>query len=446
MTEQERPGLSDLAAEAYVYGFPLVFNLEQVQRFTRDGMGSLAPAPFNTFAHARTLAGPQDTFVTINNDTLYSMAHLDLADGPLLLRVPDTAGRYYVLQFVDAWTNNFAYVGHRATGTAAGTFLITPPGRRGEAPEGVRVIESPTRVCSIIGRWACDGPQDLRAVAALQDALTLEPRGQAAPGLPAPDARVTDGPLFFEKLRLWLAAFPPASPEYEYQQRFARLGLLDAGPSPYAGVAGALADALHEGLTAGRARVEDCTTHGPSPSQNGWKLTYHAFDYNQDFLGPGTDTDPRWVIADRAQARLSRAAAARAGLWGNHGYEAAYAMTWIDRDGETLDGARPYTLRFTAPPPVDAFWSITMYDLPEYYLVANPIDRYSIGDRTPGLHYAADGSLTLHLRPDAPNSPEARANWLPTPPGPFRPVLRMYEPHQTVFDGGYTLPPIEPAD
>ena len=117
---------------AFAYGIPLTFNLDQVQRYVDHGIGANPAAAFNSFSHARTLAGPADTFVSINNDTLYSMAQLDLSVGPVLLEIPDTAGRYYVLQFVDAWTNNFAYVGHRATGTGAGAFLIAPPGWEGE--------------------------------------------------------------------------------------------------------------------------------------------------------------------------------------------------------------------------------------------------------------------------------------------------------------------------
>ena len=124
MTDQQS-ALIELAAGAYVYGFPLVFDLEQVDRFTRFGIGLTPATPYNSFGHAATLAGPKDTFVSINNDTIYSIAQLDLGVGPLLLEVPDTAGAYYVLQFIDAWTNNFAYVGKRATGTAAGRFLLT---------------------------------------------------------------------------------------------------------------------------------------------------------------------------------------------------------------------------------------------------------------------------------------------------------------------------------
>ena len=144
-----------------------------------------------------------------------------------------------------------------------------------------------------------------------------------------------------------------------------------------------------------------------------------------------------------AQERyLERALAARGGLWGNHGYEAAYAMVYDDGDGNALDGSRRYELRFATTPPCDAFWSVTMYATPDFYLVANPIDRYSIGDRTEGLRTDDDGSLTITMQHDEPAESERRANWLPTPSGAFRPLLRMYEPRDAVFDGSYELPPI----
>jgi hypothetical protein len=139
---------------------------------------------------------------------------------------------------------------------------------------------------------------------------------------------------------------------------------------------------------------------------------------------------------------VQRAAAARGGLLGNHGYEAAYAQIYVDADDRPLDGAHRYELRFTKTPPCSAFWSVTMYDAQDFFLVANPIDRYSIGDRTPGLRFADDGSLTIALQTDEPAEPERRANWLPTPAGAFRPLLRMYEPDDAVFDGSYELPAI----
>ena len=243
--------LAALAADAYVYGFPLVFDLQMAGG--QADLGMIAPAPFNSFSHASRLAGPDDRFVSINNDTIYSIAQVDVSGGPVLLRVPDTAGRYYVLQFVDAWTNNFAYVGRRTTGTAAGSFLLTPPRWRGEAPDGAPVIEFPTNLATIVGRWACDGPADLEAVRALQRGLTLEPFGTAVPatGLAVP-ATVPDELAFFEQLRTWMRAFPPSAQDQDYQLRFAPLGLLDPA-SPFAGCPAELAQALTGGPGCGQA-------------------------------------------------------------------------------------------------------------------------------------------------------------------------------------------------
>ena len=435
--------LAALAAEAYVYGFALVADVSQVDRFTRKGIGALSPALFNAFSHATALAGPGDRFVSINNDTVYSIAQVDVGGGPVLLRVPDAAGRYYVLQFVDAWTNNFAYVGRRATGTAAGSFLLVRPGWRGDASAGARVIEFPTEVGTIVGRWACAGPDDLPAVAALQRALTLEPyEGAGLPkGVPAPSA-VPAELAFFERWRSWAQAFPPSAADLAYQERFRPLGLLDAA-SPYADCPAGLARALAEGAQAAKQRMETALkSDALTPTVNGWRLTYHSFDYNLDHLGPGTVDRPEWKMADRTASYLPRALAARGGLWGNHGYEAAYPMTYTDADGDQLDGRNRYTLRFTEPPPVDAFWSITMYDLPDFYLVANPIGRYSVGDRTPGLRRAPDGSVTISIQHDRPAD---TANWLPAPAAPFRPILRLYQPRPAVLDGGYQIPPITKA-
>ena len=374
--------------------------------------------------------------MSINNDTVYSMAQLDVSGGPVRLRVPDTAGRYYVLQFVDAWTNNFAYVGHRATGTEAGAFLLVPPGWEGSAGEGERVIRLPTDVASIVGRWAVAGEKDMPAVRALQAELTLEPTGRGR-GLPEPAAAHEDLG-FFEQLRTWMQAFPPAQRDCDYQQRFAPLGLLGVEP-PF----GDADSELAAGLAAGKQRMEAVLTKGQSPEQNGWKLTYHVFDYNLDFFEIGALDDERWKLADGPARYLERALSARGGLWGNHGYEAAYAMVYDDGDGEQLDGRHRYELRFDTAPPVGAFWSVTMYDLPDFFLVDNPIDRYSIGDRTPGIVHGDGGSLTIVMQHDEPTEAADRANWLPAPAAPFRPILRMYEPDGSVFDGGYTLPPIK---
>lgn len=439
--------LTRLAAEAYIYGYPLVFDTAMVERCTTDGFGAIPAAPPNTFGHATEPATPRDDFVSINNDTLYSIAQLDLSDGPLFLHVPDTADAYYVLQFVDLWTNNFAYVGRRATGTAASTYLITPPHWIGSVPDATPVINAPTTRVSIVGRFACDGPDDAARVAGLQKQLTLSPLGAAGTlaGLPVPDREVREDLRFWEQLRVLMAAFPPAEPDRAYQRRFAPLGLLHSGASPYRDTPDGLADALHAGMAAGKAQVEAYGKDPESdPSGSRWIMSMHAFDYNLDHLGLGTVDSPQWKVADRTDSYLDRAWAARTGLWGNHAYEALYAQTFVDANGDTLDGNRAYTLTFSEPPPVEAFWSVTMYNVPDYYLVDNAINRYSIGDRTEGLVYGDDGSLTLHLQHGKPIEGE-EANWLPTPSGAFRPMIRLYQPGAALLDGKYRLPDIVPV-
>jgi hypothetical protein len=277
----------------------------------------------------------------------------------------------------------------------------------------------------------------------LQEKLALEPLGTLAvtAGIPAP-ATVPAELAFFEQLRTWMQAFPPSAQDQGYQQRFAPLGLLDA-VSPYSDCPPELARALTAGADAAKQEMETALTAGGlAPVVNGWTLTFHMFDYNLDHLGPGTIDDPAWKIADREASYLARALAARGGLWGNHGYEAAYPMSYTDADGDQLDGRNRYTLTFDQDPPVDAFWSITMYDLPDFYLVTNPIGRYSIGDRTPGLRRGSDGSLTIVIQHE---QPAEASNWLPAPASRFRPLMRLYQPQPAILDGSYTIPPITKA-
>ncbi|MFF2493337.1 DUF1254 domain-containing protein [Agromyces sp. NPDC058064] len=436
--------LVELASKAYLYGFPIVFDLEQVDRYVSTGVGANPAAALNSFSHARTLTTAEDTFVSINNDTVYSIANVDLSVGPVRFSVPDAGDRYYVMQFVDAWTNNFAYVGKRATGTSAREFLLLPPDWDGEVDGDATPIRFPTRIASIVGRWACDGEADLPAVHALQDATTLTPvlRSLVPPvGLPATGPGPSDALDFFERFRVYSQAFPPAERDAALQASFAPLGL--TGQEPVGSLDDDVTSALELGFAEGRKVLEQILHSNLAPVVNGWQLTYHVFDYNLDFFEVGAIDDDAWKIADPKVRIAQRAAAARAGLWGNHAYEAAYVMTYVDAAGEPLDGARNYTLRFSPTPPVGAFWSVTMYDVPDFYLVDNEIDRYSIGDRTPGVVRDADGGVTITMSSTRPVDPTAAANWLPTPTGAFRPLLRMYMPDESVLDGGYVLPAIE---
>lgn len=441
MPDQNVP---ELTAQAYLYGFPLVFNLDSIERFLREGIGGNPATPFNGFSHARTLAGASATFVSVNNDTVYSIAPIDLSVGPVTFHVPDAGDRYYVMQFIDAWTDNFAYVGTRATGNRAGDYLLVPPTWTGTAPDDTTVIRFPTAVGVIVGRWACTGEADLPAVHALQDAMSLTAADRAAQpaGLPTPDPAVAADLMFLEKVRVWSQAFPPAERDLALQDSFAPIGLTTTGTSPYPSLEPDRASALRAGLGEGQEELNNAMQSGQGTGENGWQLTLHLFDYNSDFFEVGTLDDENFKITDQKQRITTRAVAAKAGLWGNHAYEAAYAMIYTDHTGQPLTGANTYTLRLDPTPPVNAFWSVTMYSTPDFYLCANPIDRYSIGDRTPGLVYDDNGSLTITISHAEPADPKARANWLPAPEGNFRPCMRMYEPQPAILDQTYTLPPI----
>lgn len=435
------------AGEAWIYGYPFVYGLDELAKFPA-GTATLIPGggvhPFNQFGNARELLGPDAKFVSPNNDTLYTLAPFDVSVGPVELHVPGTQGRYYVLQFIDAWSNNFAYIGRRATGTDEAKYLFVPWGWKGDVPAGIKdVVYAPTNVGLIGGRIQVHGEPDAPAVHTLQDQFTLKQLDpNAAPkGIPKPDARVSGDLVWWEKLRVYLAAFPPPDEDAPFLAILDKLGVT-AKESPYINPDPALAQTLVAGAKAAQAQLEQFIKAGGAPPVNGWRSAAHLFDYNRFRLGIGTIDSDEWKIADAKKAYVTRAVAARLGLWGNHGYEADYFLVFTDADNQQLTGDHKYALRLPSAPPVDAFWSLTMYNIPEFYLVANPINRYSIGSATPGLVTAADGSITLYMQKDSPGA-DKESNWLPAPAGPFRPIMRMYAPKKEVFDGTYVLPAIK---
>lgn len=428
---------AEAATRAYVYGYPLVFGLEQRERLLTTGIGNLPPTKANTFTHARDLANADSTFVGVNNDTLYSDAPVDLSVGPIRLEVPEVPdNRYYVLQFVDAWTNNFAYVGTRATGDGPGAFLLVPPGWAGSSD--VPVIHFPTRVGTIVGRWQVNGPEDLPAVHGLQDGLRLLPDDPQAAviGLPTVTTGLDPRAQFYEKLRVYSQAFPPAARDEPVQKSMAATGITREGVSPFVGASDDVLAALDAAQKAGETTVDTAIhTRAVQP----WQMQLHAFDYNLDFFEIGTINTPEWRIEEPVRRFTTRAAAAKSGLWGLNGYEAAYATAEYDDKSNHLDGSDTYTLRVSPPPPVGAFWSVTMYRNDTFTFAPNELNRYSIGDRTPGLVLDPDGGLTITISKERPADV---ANWLPAPDGPFRLVGRFYAPGRQIIEGGWSPRPV----
>lgn len=247
-----------LAEQVYVYGYPLVYNLHEIDGFANNIASLPFSAPWNEFGYARELLGPETEFVSPNNDTLYVLAACDVRQGPLVLHVPDMAGRYYVLQYVDAWTNNFAYIGRRATGTSEGEFLLAADNWAGEAPVGMRLVSAPTGIFMIVGRVQVDDEADLPAVHAVQDQFTLTPLnirdGRPAPGMPGapgPDPRVREDLPWWERLRAALSSFPPPPADARFVEYATRLGAI-AVESQYVDPDPALAEALVAGAAAGQ--------------------------------------------------------------------------------------------------------------------------------------------------------------------------------------------------
>jgi len=405
---------------AYVYGRAPVAVSQTVQRFPEDQLVSIA-----------ALVDPSvRTVVLPNNDTTYTVGRLQLSGGPQVLDVPDTRGRYYVIQLLDAYSNTFAYVGRRTTGTRAGSYAIVPPGYSGPLPSGVRRIQSPTNLVWALGRTLVRGAADLPAVAELMAGyhITALPpwtagQRQAPLVLPAfpdsPPVPLPTGLDYFAKLAEVLRSDPAPRADRCALRAFAREGI---GTVSGGDEGRTLRAAAAEGARLVRRAERRANRYG-ARRNDGWLLPGpYVGDYGRNYLG--------------------RAVIASAALGANTRPETVYPLAVADREGRPLAGRHRYTVRFPRGqlPPADAFWSLTMYGR-DRYLVPNQIDRYAIGDRTPGLRRGPDGSLTIHIQHHPPSGP-ARANWLPAPPGAFRLALRIYEPRRSVLAGRWKPPPI----
>lgn len=400
---------SVIAEDAYVWAYPMLQNYQTMYRMIVVG-----DRKFNVIVHRRKLLDPSfTTIVGPNNDTLYSAVWLDLRRGPVRLTAPPIPdGRYWSVQFIDLMANNFAYIGSRATGSAGGTYAIAGPSSADDAVEGVdRVFRSESDFVFAIVRILTDDMQDALKVNALQDGFVLEapPVGEA-PAFPAYDAEKMRSHRFIEVVNFLLAHIEPHPDDLARLQRYRAIGI---GAGVQAPQDPTLLAAIDAGVARAAQRI-DARTKEIGRVVDGWSTITEGFGSREQ-------------IGDNL---LGKAAAAKIGLYGNSVEENISWVAQRDASGATLDGGKArYTIRFERDklPPARAFWSLTLYRMPEVLLYANEIDRYAIGDRTRGLHYDDDGSLTIYIQHERPVD-DKLSNWLPAPEGPFTLALRMYLP------------------
>lgn len=421
--------LHKLARDALIHLWPL-YEMRRARASTAypslPGVGEAAPGHrwCNVFAHRRELIRPGvSKIVTPNNDTLYSVAWLDLGNGPVVVDIPDMGDRYHVLGMLDSFTNPFAHLGTRLLPSGAKSILVSWPGCAMEEDAGdgmTHHVRSPSRWVWVIGRILVRSPEDLPAVHQLQDGLRIRPHGD---GLHVPSQFMPgcdpltplDAKHFFSQVNAALVECAgDAALDRDRVRSFARLGF-GAGVEPTTDQLETVAEILpsvRESLLVPRA--------ARSASQWEHLPMLHASFGDDDAL--------------RAHVSLQYIGMVES-------LEAVYPMTWRDAAGEPLRGARAYALHFTADelPPVDAFWSLTIYDSATCQLVENELQRYAIGDRTPGLERDAKGGLEIRISHAAPPA-QQQANWLPAPAGEFYLCLRAYLPREEILDGRYQLP------
>jgi hypothetical protein len=416
------------AAAAYVYGIAPVTLRATVQRF-----------PLNSIVAIAELAGPETRVVVApNHDTTYSVGRLDLRNGPLVVDLPDAGRRYAVLALLDAYTNDFAYLDARAAAGGARSVAIVPPGWRGTLPPGVQRISSPTNLIWLLGRTLVDGPDDMPGARSVMARHALTPLAVWVAGerrsaliLDAFPSGLTEvvvprGLAFADALAASLAADPPPARDACALRAFATVGI-GPGRTPSTEVRDPVVRAaLAAGPGVGAALVRQGIARKERESRrrnNGWLI-------------PGNE------LGRYGRRYLSRAEITRDGLGANRRREADYPRASTDSSGRPLDGRHRYVVRFERGelPPVRGFWSLTLYDR-RSFLVPNPIDRYTVGDRTRGLRRGRDGSLTVYAQ-HAPPTGARRANWLPAPAGRFRLMLRLYEPSAAVLSGRWRPPPV----
>ena len=433
----------DIATLAYIWGFPLV-TMERQFNFvtspnTPPGIGR---GPANSPACARDLVNASFTdIVSPNSDTLYCLVQFDLNKEPVVVVVPPISDRYYSFQFLDAYTNDYAYLGQRTSGVTGGTYLLAGPNWNGQVPEGMIMIWTPTNLAWLVNRILVKGPSDVPNVNAIQDKIIVKPlsvfQGNATTSSPSvvtqanaskevpigpqPSLISPTGIEIFDEIGAAMVGNPLNPPDPVLVTKLASIGI-GPGKTPSTEANDTIMTALQTGITEGQKMIDARVTN-LGTVVNGWLVAPQFGDFGTDYL--------------------FRAGTTQGGLGANIAQEAMYPFAFTDSEGKPLSGNSSYLIHFEPgqTPPVDAFWSITMYNNKSLF-VDNPINRYSIGKYTEGLKNNTDGSLDIYIQNASPGA-DKESNWLPSAAGVFNMVFRLYLPQPQVLNGTWQLPPVQ---
>jgi hypothetical protein len=429
--ETHRPSIIEtkaIAEEGLIFGLPLVMYYTSTYELFVDKTSAQYKAPVGTLTNEARVFTYEDTAViTPNSDTPYSLMEVDLRAEPTVISVPAVAKpRYYSVQLTDANTFNYGYMGSRSTGTEAGDYMVVGPGWKGETPPQIKqVFYSTTPFTAIIFRTQLFDAGDMPNVVRIQAGYRVQPLSAflnqpAPPAPPAINYLKTDAEKakkeFWEVLDFALQYSPAGPEEVEIRAKLASIGVGPGKPFDMKSLSLLHKAEILLGMKAGSDKIDEYIASGGKVI-NGWNVA--------SFFGDRGFYSGDW---------LKRAAAAKGGIFGNSAIEAMYPLTKVTGDGKPLDGSKHnYTLTFGKGdfPPVNAFWSVTMYDGKSQFLIKNPLNRYLINSpMLPDMKTNADGSLTLYIQRDSPGK-DKESNWLPAPDGPIYLVMRLYWPKET---------------
>ena len=431
--------LREIIKDAYVYGFPMVDSYRIQYSYFVDETNPEYKGAWNQPHSVARVFSPQDKAIqTPNSDTPYTFLGADLRAEPLVISVPAIPKRrYYSLQFIDMYTHNFAYVGSRATGHDAGHYVLAGPAWQGAVPASIKaVIRSETDFAFVLYRTQLFGANDLDDVKKIQAQYTVRPLSQFSGTTPPPPSAPVDfmkplsadaqktSPEFFTILNFLLQFAPTHPSETALMERFARAGLGRGRSFDVAALSIEQRRAVEQGMA------------------EAWK-TFATFKSEEIDTGKKSSGDGFGTREFLRNDYMMRMSSAVLGIYGNSKEEANYPAYFVDSERKPFDGSTGrYTVTFGPGqlPPVNAFWSLTMYELPASLLTQNPINRYLINSpMEPNLIRNADGGITLYIQHQSPGK-DKEPNWLPAPKGPFFMVLREYWPKPEALDGSWKVP------